>query len=561
MAIVATFLSPSVVGFDFAAQSLRDVALRLLASVRDRDALLVMLTELLTQVEVRGATPDWQESIVKAMELPSQVEARIRAELSDQTFLFHTECIRWLIGEVAAAYPWPWGIPARGWGGEQIESMFFPSLKNGRPPSRAEIYRAVFVAHEAFARRDRQDDEPFSDYLLAIEAAGAFRFLKAEPEEVLARALEMWCIEDSHPVLPRHVRPSALRKTFERETGVGLTRFLSWAQVVWLRMRALYGEQKDIADKVAVLLRRFTDAEHSRFAALIRSELSASPGQLQDRIRQELRTRGESEGYHRWGNVPMSSPESLRNLPVLDTAGDLIPIGLAASADSLADLVIRVLERTVTDAQGRIGYLFEAYVHDLTEELRPRHWLSHEKRILDVVGRDARVPDLLIGYDGRLLAVEITANRPNERVGRGELGSIMKRIQIYRQKNGEARSIESDAREIASQLFGWSEIRSFNTLVVTAESIPTTPRLEAAMQRTGAKDSRFVCSIDEYETLVGLARRGWEAPSLIASWITRRETIPLGAHLAESAKITHVDHWLLKRSTRRLFECLARDAA
>ena len=108
----------------------------------------------------------------------------------------------------------------------------------------------------------------------------------------------------------------------------------------------------------------------------------------------------------------------------------------------------------------------------------------------------------------------------------------------------EARAIEPHRVELAQRLFGWSRVRCFDSLVAIAEA--------------GETESRFVCSIDEFETLIGLGTRGWEVPHLVSNWRTRPEVVPLGTHLVNSAAITHVDHWRPERSSRRIYEELFR---
>lgn len=74
--------------------------------------------------------------------------------------------------------------------------------------------------------------------------------------------------------------------------------------------------------------------------------------------------------------------------------------------------------------------------------------------------------------------------------------------------HAQTKAIAPLVEDLGHGLFGSSQVRSFDTLVVTAEAaFPTTPRLESAMRATDHAEGRFVSSVDELETLVGLDTR------------------------------------------------------
>lgn len=219
---VATNITASCIGLTFDPATFRRSSLRFLASCDDRGTLLSALINLYRGTVIAGFKKSFQSDIIKGMNLPRPLEARLLAEISPRRILFDKRCIEWLITETLAANPSPWGMPSPTASTKELEKLFFPSLVHGHPPRLCEILRSVFFAHESYEQRDTRPGESPEDFALGTLAACSLQEMQQTPTLALARMSRIWSTR------PSDTTTHQLLDLFKTNTGVDYQRLVTY---------------------------------------------------------------------------------------------------------------------------------------------------------------------------------------------------------------------------------------------------------------------------------------------------------------------------------------------
>lgn len=544
---IEAFLSPSTVGLPYSPGSLRSLALRILGRFDDRETVVSWLLNLAVILEEKGQGSTFERSLIEQLPLPAWVINRTLLEHGPRSPFLHPACLRWLAAEIAAAPPWPFGIPPLGNGGRRAELDLTPRvwhLEEHRqiPFSIPYALLAVFLAHESFSLGPNEVAE-LRDWALATVTAHAFGIrLFSNPEDRVWRALEMWEKPDTHPIVPPDAgRPSDLRKAFKRVTGMNVGDFLAIAGILIMELR----ERISGNDAAAVFRRLLAQSDWPQFLDVVRQYLSSDLAGSRTSFRSSVQ-RWASGSYRGLGSIPTFLP-TLQNSPLLEVGDALLPLGMDILADALATFPERVVGSLagVSRFRTKLGHLFAAYVRDATDIVAQRHRIIEEKHISAVLS--GKSPDLALVNGQDILFIEIANKRLSPAVAAGDPQQIKKKLTEYVDKAEQALAATRQRHVLASSL-GAPTGGSVSYLVVLGESIPLTPPVLPHLRGLPP----FFCSIDEYELLLELGAIGWSIPALVASWQRQHPPTMLGHYLGRITAITHPRGFRSDRRVRDL---------
>jgi hypothetical protein len=205
-------------------------------------ALVEVLAGLAFGVDILGSPGLLDRAVAELLDLPGELQARLRGAVHHGSPLLDPRCVRWIIRELAAAKaagqdaggePWEPATLAQ----ETIARVLFPiTLGTGAAPLRAEeVLRAVWLLHEGFQLGDdtaAEADRPMS-MVAAItygvhQATGMLRFLD--------RGRRLLEVDDTHPAVAGFSPlPSTLHEAFTRETGLTTSQWVHGAAILAVR--------------------------------------------------------------------------------------------------------------------------------------------------------------------------------------------------------------------------------------------------------------------------------------------------------------------------------------
>jgi hypothetical protein len=234
-------VTPHALGLPFDAADLADVAWAALARCPVHQLVRVLAVWAFC-ADVLGPGSQPERALAELLDLPGDLQPRLRGAVSDGGPLLDPRCLRWIIRELAAAQV---AGQAAGWSGwepadlahEVIARVLFPvtlQANSSAVPFR-EVLRAVWLLHEGFQLGDdttAEVDRPMSivaAYTYGIHhSAGMLRFLD--------RGRRLLEVDDAHlAVAGFSPRPSALREAFTHQTGLTTTQWMRGAAAVAVR--------------------------------------------------------------------------------------------------------------------------------------------------------------------------------------------------------------------------------------------------------------------------------------------------------------------------------------
>jgi hypothetical protein len=541
--LVRNNVTPRALGLPFEAADLAAVAWAALARCPAHQ-LVRVLAGLAFRADVLGPGSDLERALAELLELPGDLQPRLRGAVSTGSPLLDPRCLRWIIRELAAAQVagqaagrsrWEPAILAH----EAIARVLFPVTlqANSSAFPFQEVLRAVWLLHEGFQLGDdttAEADRPMSlvaAYTYGVQQSGGMlRFLD--------RGRRLLEVDDAHPAVARFSPPpSALREEFTRQTGLTTTQWVHGAAAVAVRYFLWVANARPHLATLDQLMEVELPVRLSAsFRNLVDRELVTTLDDLGHAVLAELR-RGGGVVYAGLGSVPKHDSRAMRDRPVLRGGDGLLhPLGFGLLLDRIVDLPRYVVERSGRVGGDRLlrnvlGHAFEAYASDRIVELRGRHQVLTEHQLTAVLGPHARRGDAVIGYCGDYVLVEISVQALNRGIAAGDPVSITRRCAGYHAKADQAEAMARRLGELV-RAYDLPAVRSWTYLVVTDQALPTSPALADALRRIRpARNPRFVCGVDELELLVDAGHRGWSVPGMVNSWKTGALEQTLAAHL------------------------------
>lgn len=549
---VSHFVSPLTAELPFSREALAVASWHAIANIRPRKAAIAELAYLASQLDGLGYGSSREVAFLDQMGLPDQLRQRIHSELGEMKPLLDPRCLRWIVSEMCAVLSLdrPAALPPLTAEAREVIAAFLPMLGRNGIPFRRELYRAVWFLHDSFSLGSRHLDptsEAGDDDLLTVTAAHTAGVrLYDDLDDQLLRAAEMLTIADDDPFIGAQVRPSAIRDAFQTVSALEVPEFLAVALLeVWAIRAGFHGREEAAQAARQLQAHLASPAKRLRFVATVRQEMTLSPRKLGRRVLEEMRRYGQE--YTGWGSVPQHASEALRDRPVLDLPGVLLPMGQGLFLARAAELPVAVYQRRSglrrKEVRGQVGRLFEARLQRRVEELRrTRCWAATGPEIDAVVSDNAKRPDVILGSpDHRYLMVEINASRLETGPAAGNLRSVENLVDIYIRKRGQADALIADAQAVIGRLLGTDHARvaSAIPLVVADEPLPSNPAFERAVRSREPDGSpRFVCSVGEFELLLDLAEVGWDAPKLVERWQETGDGQMLGTFLRAQAHMS-----------------------
>jgi hypothetical protein len=535
-------VTPRALGLPFEAADLAAVAWAALERCSVHQ-LVRVLAGLAFRADVLGPGSDLERALAELLELPGDLQPRLRGAVSDGSPLLDPRCLRWIIRELAAAQVagqaagrsrWEPAILAH----EAIARLLFPVTlqANSSASPVAEVLRAVWLLHEGFQLGDAtaaEADRPMSlvaAYTYGVQQSGGMlRFLD--------RGRRLLEVDDDHPAVGRFSPlPSALREAFARQTGLTTTQWVHGAAAVAVRYFVWVANARPHLATLDQLMEVELPVRLSAsFRGVVDRELVTTLDDLGRAVLAELRRDGVA--YAGLGSIPKHDSRVMRDRPLLrDGDGLLHPLGFGLLLDRSVDLPRYVVERSGRVGGDRLlrnvlGHAFEAYASDRIVELRGRHQVLTEHQLTAVLGPHARRGDAVIGYHGDYVLVEISVQALNRGIAAGDPASISRRCAGYHAKADQAEAMARRLGELV-RAYDLPAVRSWTYLVVTDQALPASPALADALRRIRpARNPRFICGIDELELLVDAGHRGWSVPGMVHNWQAGALEQTLAAHL------------------------------
>jgi hypothetical protein len=225
------FYSPSQAGLSFDGDALALASWHAIASVRDLMPLIRTLVRLASLLDIPSQAVQTQVAVARAMRLEAPLEQQLLSDIGPRRPLLYLGCVRWIIAEmcVAHAHSRRLSAPKLTDQARELVRLFFPLSQQGIVSSK-EMWRAVWFLHEDFqlGGEGRTPSDGSALSVLSMVAAHSMGVrLFGDIDQRAFRAAEMWRIPDDDPhISQRDVRPSAVRQTFRRKTGLDIDAFL-----------------------------------------------------------------------------------------------------------------------------------------------------------------------------------------------------------------------------------------------------------------------------------------------------------------------------------------------
>jgi hypothetical protein len=535
-------VTPCALGLPFDAADLAVVAWAALARCPIHQLVRVLAVWAFC-ADVLGPGSEPERALAELLDLPGELQARLRGAVSDGSPLLDPRCLRWIIRELAAAQVAGQAAGRSRWeppdlAHEAIARLLFPvtlQANSSAVPFR-EVLRAVWLLHEGFQLGHdtiAEADRPMSivaAYTYGVHhSTGMLRFLD--------RGRRLLEVDDVHPAVAGFSpRPSALREAFTRQTGLTTTQWMRGAAAMAVRYFLWVANARPLLATLDQLMEvELPGRLSASFRDLVERELVTTLEELGRAVLAETQRGGGT--YAGLGSTPMHDSRAMRDRPLLcDGDGLLHPLGFGLLLDRSVDLPRYVVERSGRVGGDRLlrnvlGHAFEAYASDRIVELRGRHQVLTEDQITAVLGLHTRRGDAVIGYNGDYVLVEISVQALNRGIAAGDPASITRRCADY---HAEADQAEAMARRLGElvRAYDLPAVRSWTYLVVTDQALPASPALADALRRIRlTRNPRFVCGIDELELLVDAGHRGWSVPGMIGSWQASALEQTLAVHL------------------------------
>jgi hypothetical protein len=523
-------LTPGMLGLRFDVADLDAVAWAVLRCC-PLSALVEVLAGLAFQVDILGSPGLLDRAIAELLNLPGELQARLRGAVHHGSPLLDPRCLRWIIREPAAANatghnagPEPW--KPVGLAQEAIARVLFPiTLGTGGARLRfEEVLRAVWLLHDGFELGD--DTAAEADRTMSLVAAYTYGVHQATGMlRFLDRGRRLLEVDDTHPAVAGFAPPpSALREAFTRETGLTTSQWVHGAAILAVRYVNWVATNRPHQVTLEQLMELELPVRLSAgFRSVVERELITTIDELGHAVLDEMGR--SSVAYVGLGSTPKHDSRAMRDRPLLRSDnGDLHPTGLGLLLDRIMDLPRYVVHRSGTLGTDRVvrnivGHMFEGYVTDRIAETRGRHQVLTEHDITAVLGQ-AKRGDAIIGYGGDYLLVEVSVQSLGRGIAAGDPVSITSRCQTYHEKAEQAEAMARRLEELV-RAYDLPSVRSWTYLVVTDQALPNNPALANALRRIHpGRNPRFICGIDEFELLLAAGVPGWSIPTLVRAWQT-----------------------------------------
>lgn len=560
------YATPSAVELDFAPEDLASAAWPTLLQLGDVEGLIFWLSSVAVRLDVYGWCSPYEQHLADQMNLPDELQMRLRAEMGHRRPFLDARCLRWIICELAVAIARPRRAKLPDEAGQValVRDTFLRSTKAGWP-TYPELLRALWFLHEHWSYVPREHDDSIVDLGLAVSAAQTAGVRLFGPTEArLARAGELWSIEDAHPaVQSSRLLPSTFRRIFSNRTRLTTDEWIVMWEFQDLYLRARVLGLRDTARTAERFLSSLPDRKREKFFAAIRAHMAATPRQLGTLILDELRR--HRIPYRGLGSLPRTPLRCVRDRPVLQTRdGRYLALGVGAVLDRVADLprhlAVNVDGIGNRASRGAVGYFYQARVENLTRrlarpELRVRHRVAGDAELSAALGQASSKPDLVIVDQFDYLFVEVYSGSLTGDLAAGAREPVAARMKQYARKVGQAEAAQEQVHKVASNVFSSRRVDSCRVLVVTDEALPTNPAFVRRMtELRPGKNPKVVCSVEEFEQLVLLGEKGYSVPSLVAGWQQSQVDELLGAHLRETAeRVVNTDDLRLEYASRDTF--------
>lgn len=557
---VGILATPELIGVPFPAPILERVAWKVLTSV-DVKAMVALCTWLSLEAECRGLEPLWLEDMVNLMQPQPPVRNRLLAEVRSGRPLYDHRVVRWVLRELAAASEeeidrWRALEFPVGSGEDLLVRAWFRRVGANIPASPADVLTAMWMLHDVYDGSQGSSDVNaiLARYSFGARASGTWL-------SAISRWLRIWDIPDDHPCVVGRANPSAMKDQFRRLMGVSPSQLLAGIFLYCIRWQLAIGEQVPPPtswDQV-MNLQFGEEVLHldPEFEAILRSEFVATID--------EIGTQANAERQDEMadiGQLPTGDSLACRNNPIIEFSdGQVLPHSIELTVDRAIDLYRLKGHGKGSGRAGNreVGYLFEAYVHDLLQQLQEKYLVIGSTELEDIAREHGgKVCDHVVvdASDGSYVFIETSLQTNPRGIALGDMSAIQKKVRQYQAEADQAFEMMEDAGKLAKCIEG-PEPRFATALVVVDRPILHASSLvKDLMPRIDGRPSRIICGIDEFELLIDMTRVGWGFHSLVIGWQQGSEDVTLGDYLFERSRIVPPASPSVSLDAEALLECV-----
>ena len=230
-----------------------------------------------------------------------------------------------------------------------------------------------------------------------------------------------------------------------------------------------------------------------------------------------------------------------RNRPIIRLSdGTLVLSSRRLLADRAADLYRTSTSEPARQRNSALGEMLQAYAVAKLQSLDPDRYRIVAESDLKAAG-EKECDALLIDRTSQdWLYIEIGLLTNTRDIASGTPEAISDMLKKYGGKREQVEATIARTASIARSI-GIPPPNSISILVVAEAPLPRNPITSEQMaihsgrsRALMAGQRRWLCSIDELDTLIDMGNQKWSPASLVQAWQARPVDIPLGASLHES---------------------------
>ena len=419
---------------------------------------------------------------------------------------------------------------------------FFPSAVTGRPPRHSEVRTALWILSH-----DAPLDGLGDGGLPTLMSLTFGRRSIGEPEETLLQWCGLLGLRDDHPhgSWGPSQAPSRLRADLRTSAGLDLR---DVAGAVWGMLNAmmlLQHEGNQLFTRAALLSfirEALGDAAESALGFAC-DGLVTTVDQLRDALRLDDTAGTGDPAGDRAERRRLIEQHFIKRPFVQFDDGTIVPVGTPDAVYGTIEfcqLVHNGQHETPGQRSQRIGnalgLYFEARVKEMCDKLGDHHFVIHSDAIDSVMdrvaGRGSKRADVIVGdADGNYLVIEATKKNLRSGIRYGDPRALDEWVNDHLSKLEQARTTARHLHAITASQNAPTP-RGVTCLVVGDLPLRQDVVLSTVFDtKAGERQLPFLCSITEFEQLIGPGQLGWQVPTIVSAWQHDRSDMSLGLFL------------------------------
>ena len=420
---------------------------------------------------------------------------------------------------------------------------FFPSVVTGRPPRHSEIRTALWILSHDAPLDGRGDGglPTLASLTFGMRSIG-------EPEQTLLQWWGLLGLRDDHPhgSWGPDQAPSQLRADLRTSTGLDLRDVavaVCWMLIVMMKLQHESNQLFTRATLQSFIREALGDAAESALAFAC-GGLVTTVDQLRDSLRLDDAAGTGDAGVDRARCRRLIEQHFIRCPFVQFDDGTVVPVGTPDAVYGTIEfcqLAHNGQHETPRQRSQRIGnalgLYFEARVKEICDTFHGQHLVIHSEVIDEVMnrvaGRDSKRADVIVGdAHGNYLVIETTKKNLRSGIRYGDPIALDEWADDHLGKLEQATTTAEHLHAITASQRAPTP-RTVTSLVVGDLPLRQDIVLSAVFdKKAGRRQPPFLCSITEFERLIGPGQLGWSVPMIVHNWQHNGSDMSLGLFLA-----------------------------